>query len=64
MSDDSLVINLPELAKKLSISRGLCYSLAKQNKLPCPVLHLGRRLVVSRKAVEDLLQAKKTDKAE
>ena len=54
-----LTLNLPELAKKLGISRGSCYSLAQQGKLPVPVIKLGdRRMVVSRRSVEELLGKK------
>ncbi|MFC1988049.1 helix-turn-helix domain-containing protein [Chloroflexota bacterium] len=56
MTTDSLVMNIPELAKSLGISRGLAYSLARQDSLPVPVIKCGRRLIVSRKSVESLLE--------
>ncbi len=56
MNNDSLTMNIPEVAKALGISRGNCYSLARQGKLPVPVIKLGeRRMVVSRRALEHLL---------
>ncbi len=55
MSADSLVMSIPEFARACQISKGLAYSLARENKLPIPVIRLGRRLVLSRKAVEALL---------
>ena len=55
MSTDSLVMSIPEFARACSISRGLAYDLARRDKLPVPVIKLGRRLVLSRRAVEALL---------
>ena len=55
MSTDSLTMTIPEVAKALGISRGLAYDLARRNELPVPVIKLGRRMVLSRKAVEVLL---------
>ena len=57
MSTESLVLSIPELARMLGISRGTCYSLARQGKLPVPLIVLGRRVVVSRRVVEALLEA-------
>jgi len=54
-SEQSLIMTLPEFAKATGCSRGLIYSLAKRDKLPVPVIRLGRRLVLSRKAVLTLL---------
>jgi predicted DNA-binding transcriptional regulator AlpA len=59
VSADSLVMSIPEFARACSISRGLAYDLARRDALPVPVIHLGRRLVLSRKAVEALLEAGK-----
>jgi len=59
MSADSLVMSIPEFAHACSISRGLAYKLARENKLPIPVIQLGRRLVLSRRAVKALLDGKK-----
>jgi len=62
---DSLTMTIPELARIIGISRGLAYDLAQRDALPVPIIRLGdRRMVVSRRAVEYLLQAKKSDKAE
>lgn len=55
MSNDSLTMTIPEAARVLGISRGLAYDLARRNELPVPVIKLGRRMVLSRKAVEVLL---------
>lgn len=55
MGADSLTMTIPEAAKALGISRGLAYELAKRDELPVPVIKLGRRMVLSRRAVEKLL---------
>jgi excisionase family DNA binding protein len=54
MSDHRvLVLTIPEAATLLRISRGLAYELARRNELP--VMRLGRRIVVSRRALDDYL---------
>jgi excisionase family DNA binding protein len=58
MSDDSLTMTIPEAAKALGISRGLAYELARRDELPIKVIRLGRRMVVPRRALEDLLSSK------
>ena len=62
---DTLTMTIPEVAKVLGISRGLAYELAKRDALPVKVLRLGnRRMVVPRRALEDLLSGKKNDNAD
>ena len=56
MSSESLVINIPEFAKAMGISRNLAYELARRNELPVPVIRFGRRMVLSKRAVEALLR--------
>ena len=52
----SLVMSISELASAMGISRGLAYTLARQNNLPVPVIYIGRRrMVVSRAAVLRML---------
>lgn len=61
---DTLTMTIPEVARVLGISRGLAYDLAKRNELPVKVLRLGeRRMVVSRRALEDLLSGRQSEKA-
>ena len=56
MNADALTMTIPEVAKALSISRGLAYDLARQDRLPVKVIRLGeRRMVVSRAALEEVL---------
>lgn len=52
-------VNLPDAFKMLGISRPVGYELAKQDKLPVPVIRLGNRMVVSKRALEAVLNATK-----
>lgn len=49
----SLTVSVPAAAKLLGISRNLAFDLVRKGDLPAT--RLGRRLVVSRKALERLL---------
>ena len=51
---DSLTLTVTEAAIALGISRNLAYDMARAGKLP--VVRLGRRLLVSRAALERMLQ--------
>jgi len=53
---ECLTLGISSVAKALGISRGLCYQLARRGELPIPVIHLGKRMVVSRQAIERLLR--------
>ncbi len=56
MGADSLVMTIKEFAEATGCSKNLAYSLARQGKLPVPVIRLGeKRMCVSRKAVLALL---------
>ena len=50
---DRLTFTVEEAAQLLGISRGLAYEMARSGKLP--VVRLGRRLLVSRGALERML---------
>jgi len=50
-------LNIEAVAIVLGINRSTAYELARRNELPVPVIRLGRRMVVSRRAVEDLLNS-------
>ena len=56
---ERLTCSIPEAAKFFGISRGLAYDLARKDKLPVKVIRLGKRMVLSRKAVLALLQDNK-----
>ena len=47
--------SLTEVAARLGIARSTCYELAAAGRLPLPVIALGRRRVVPRRALDALL---------
>ncbi len=49
-----------EVAVALGIARSTAYELAKADRLPVPVLRLGRRLVVPRAALDRVLTGEAT----
>lgn len=56
-------VNLPDAFKMLGISRPVGYELAKRDQLPVPVIRLGHRMVVSKRALEAVLSATKSNDA-
>ena len=52
---DRLTLTIEEVAAALGIDRSTAYALAKAERLPAPVIRLGRRLVVGRAALERAL---------
>jgi excisionase family DNA binding protein len=50
-----LTLNVDDVAPLLGINRSTAYELIRRGTFPLPVIRLGRRLVVSRQAVEALL---------
>lgn len=60
-NNERLTLTLPELAGIIGISKGLCYELAGRNELPIKVIRCGRRMFVSRRAVEKLLSEGQID---
>lgn len=53
MATERLTVDIPTCARMLGISRGVAYTLAAQGRLPA--IRLGRRLMVSRVALEKML---------
>lgn len=53
VTDEQLTLSIIEAAKILKISRSMAYGLANQGKLP--VIRLGRKLLVSRRGLNELL---------
>jgi excisionase family DNA binding protein len=53
MSDERATLTIGETAKVLGISRGLAYECARRGDIP--VLRLGRKLVVPRVRLQELL---------
>lgn len=54
MDEESLTITVEEAAKRLKIGRALAYQMAREGRLP--TLKFGRRLLVSKKALDKLLE--------
>lgn len=55
-NNEILTMTIPEIAGALGISRGLAYDLARRDELPVKVIRIGeKRMVVARKAIENLL---------
>jgi len=52
--DQKLTFTVEEARKLLGLSRGLAYEACRAGWLPC--LRVGRRLLISRKALECLLE--------
>lgn len=50
---ERLTLTVEEAAHLLGISRGLAYEMARSGKLP--VIRFGRRLLISRRALERML---------
>lgn len=57
--ENSLILTIPQVAKALQISLGLAYRLAREDALPVKVIKCGRRMLVSKKALEALLEVEK-----
>ena len=53
VADERLTLSITEAANILRISRGQAYTLANQGKLP--VIRLGRKLIVPRRGLNELL---------
>ena len=56
---ERLTMTIAEFSEAAGCSKNLAFRLARQDKLPVPVIHLGeKRMVLSRKLVSELLQGK------
>ena len=54
MEQENLTMMVEEAAAALNISRSLAYEAARDGRLPC--IRIGRRLLVSRRALAKLLE--------
>lgn len=54
MKQEALTMTVEEAAAALNISRGLAYEAARDGRIP--TIKIGRRLLVSRRALERLLE--------
>ena len=52
---DRATATIEEVAASFGIARSTAYELAKTDRLPVPVIRLGRRMVVSRTALDRVL---------
>ncbi len=52
---DRETVPIPQFAIEWGISRTLAYELARLDRLPVPVIRLGRRMVLSRRALDQVL---------
>ena len=56
---ERLTMSIREFSEATGCSRNLAFRLARQNRLPVPVIYIGeKRMVLSRKLVLELLQGK------
>lgn len=62
VNNERLTINISEFAKLAGVSKNQAYSLAKQDRLGVKVIYLGKRMVLSRRAVLALLQGEDAQK--
>ena len=58
-AESAKVVPIEQMSKELGIGRSLAYDLARRNELPVPVIKLGRRMVVSRAALDAVLNARR-----
>lgn len=56
---ERFTLTLPEFARLAGISRNQAYYLAATGALGVPVIRLGRRMVLPKKAVMELLQGER-----
>lgn len=56
-----LTLNIEDVARLLGINRSTAYELARRNEFPVPIIRLGKRMVVSRRAVAALLGGLRAD---
>jgi predicted DNA-binding transcriptional regulator AlpA len=56
-----LTLDIDEVAPLLGINRSTAFELIRRDTFPLPVIRLGRRIVVSSKAVEALLGSSISD---
>lgn len=48
-------LNIEDAARRLGINRSTAYELVRRGEFPVPIIRLGRRIVVSRHALDALL---------
>ncbi len=61
---DRATATIEEVAVSFGIARSTAYELAKSDRLPVPVIRLGRRMVVSRAALDRVLAGEGAPRAD
>ena len=61
MTNERLTFDAPEVFKLLGLSRNTGYSLIKRGEFPLPVIRAGKRLLISKKALTELLEGENTE---
>lgn len=61
MAEGTKTVNIETLAKEMGISRPTAYKLAREDRLPVPVIRFPgtNRMVVSRAALDEILAQRK-----
>ena len=59
MSDEALVLSLDEVARALGVSFSIAYRLVRAGDIPS--IRIGRRVLISRKAVEQFLATREAE---
>ncbi|HUF32984.1 MAG TPA: helix-turn-helix domain-containing protein [Acidimicrobiales bacterium] len=59
--DERLTLTVDEAARLLGISRAFAYDLVRRGEIPS--IRLGRRLIIPRRCLDDLLRAERSDTA-
>ena len=62
VTEGRLTVTIPEFARLAGISKNQAYALAATDSLGVPIIRLGRRMVLSRKAVLVLLSGQDKEK--
>lgn len=57
---DRQTVNLEAAGRMLGISRATMYERARRDELPVPVIRIGTRMVISKRALDAVLGAQKT----
>lgn len=53
-------IGIEDFARLIGISKNSAYAAAKDDRLPVPVIRIGRRMLISRSAVDELLAGRRS----
>lgn len=56
-------VSIEAAGRILGIGRTVAYDLARKDALPVPVIRIGRRMVISKRAIDSLLEPRKEDAA-